>query len=84
MKYRLASTKNYMSLHCLPMYLNPLLHDKYVALLQEAKFQKGCINFTDAAEMPIGIVTDLIIDCSAINIAEVFENRKKKKSNFQK
>ena len=48
MKYGLASTKNYMSLHCLPMYMNPPLHAKYAKLLTAAKFQKGCINFTDA------------------------------------
>jgi len=79
MKYGLASTKNYMSLHCLPMYMNPPLHDKYVKLLSAAKFQKGCINFTDAAEMPLGIVTDLIKDCSLISIAALLENRKRKK-----
>jgi hypothetical protein len=79
MKYGLASAKKYMSLHCLPMYMNPAIHEKYAKLLPAAKFQKGCINFTDASEMPIGIVTSLITDCSAINIAEVLENRKKKK-----
>jgi hypothetical protein len=79
MKYGLASTKNYMSLHCLPMYMNPPLHDKYVKLLSAAKFQKGCINFTDAAAMPLGIVAALIIDCSSISIAAMLENRKRKK-----
>src|ERR1700761_4404000 len=47
MKYGLADTKNYMSLHCLPMYMNPVMHTKYTPLLPDAKFQKGCINFTD-------------------------------------
>ena len=80
MKYGLASTKKYMSLHCLPMYMNPALHEKYEKLLPAAKFQKGCINFTNAAEMPVGIVTALIIDCSSISIAAMLENRKKKKN----
>jgi hypothetical protein len=79
MKYGLASTKNYMSLHCLPMYMNPPVHDKYAVLLSSAKFQKGCINFTDSASMPPGIVADLIIDCSSISIAALLENRKGKK-----
>jgi hypothetical protein len=79
MKYGLASTKNYMSLHCLPMYMNPPLHDKYVKLLSAAKFQKGCINFTDMASMPTEIVAALIIDCSSISIAALLENRKKNK-----
>ncbi|MDB4920665.1 hypothetical protein [Mucilaginibacter sp.] len=37
MKYGLASTKNYMSLHCLPMYMNPSLHAKYAGLLNAKK-----------------------------------------------
>ena len=78
MKYGLASAKNYISLHCLPMYMNPTLHAKYVKLLTAAKFQKGCINFTNAAEMPAAIVTALIVDCSSISIAAMLENRKKK------
>jgi hypothetical protein len=78
MKYALASVKGYMSLHCLPMYMNAALHAKYTPLLPAAKFQKGCINFTDAAAMPIAIVTALIADCSPINIPAMLENRKKK------
>jgi hypothetical protein len=79
MKYGLASTKNYMSLHCLPMYMNPTLHAKYESLLPAAKFQKGCINFTDAGEMPPAIAAQLAADCSVISIAAMLENRKKKK-----
>ncbi|HMG07076.1 MAG TPA: hypothetical protein VK609_01140 [Mucilaginibacter sp.] len=41
MKYGLASTKNYMSLHCLPMYMNPALHQQFEKLLPDAKFQKA-------------------------------------------
>ncbi|NML40083.1 DUF1801 domain-containing protein [Chitinophaga sp. G-6-1-13] len=78
MKYGLASTKNYMSLHCLPIYMNEPLHAKYVKLLPAAKFQKGCINFSDADAMPSAIVAALITDCSAISIATMLENRKKK------
>ena len=78
MKYGLASTKNYISLHCLPIYMNPPLHAKYVELLSAAKFQKGCINFTDTAAMPPAIVAALIADCSSIRIAAMIENRKKK------
>ena len=79
MKYGLASIKNYMSLHCLPIYMNSPLHAKYVELLSAAKFQKGCINFTDAAAMPPAIVAALIADCSSISIAAMLENRKRTK-----
>lgn len=79
MKYGLASTKNYMSLHCLPMYMHPTLHGKYESLLPAAKFQKGCINFTVGEAMPAAVLAGLITDCSSINIADMLEARKKKK-----
>jgi hypothetical protein len=78
MKYGLASTKNYMSLHCLPMYMQPTLHAKYAGLLPAAKFQKGCINFTGGDAMPPAVVTTLIAECSSISIADMLEKRKKK------
>jgi len=78
MKYALASAKSHMSLHCLPMYMNAPLHAKYAGLLPAAKFQKGCINFTFAAAMPLAIVSALIADCSPINVPAMLENRKKK------
>ncbi|SHN32815.1 DUF1801 domain-containing protein [Mucilaginibacter sp. OK098] len=78
MKYGLASTKNYMSLHCLPMYMNPSLHSKYADLLPAAKFQKGCINFTDGEALPPAVLTALIAECSSISIADMLEKRKKK------
>ena len=79
MKYGLASVKNYMSVHCLPIYMNVPLHTKYAELLPKAKIQKGCINFVDAEELPLETLTQLITDCSAISIAAMLENRKKKK-----
>jgi hypothetical protein len=78
MKYGLANTKNYMSLHCLPIYMNASLHAKYAALLPTAQFQKGCINFTSSEEMPLVPVAALIVDCASINIVTMLENRKKK------
>jgi hypothetical protein len=78
MKYALASAKGHLSLHCLPMYMNVQLHAKYAALLPAAKFQKGCINFTDAGAMPVTVVAALIADCSTVNVPEMLENRKRK------
>lgn len=78
MKYGLASVKSHMSLHCLPMYMNAPLHQKFEKLLPDAKFQKGCINFKDGAEVTAPVLAQLIDDCSAINIAELLEKRKKK------
>lgn len=78
-KYGLAGTAKYMSLHCMPIYMNPPLHTKYSALLPKAKFQKGCINFTDLETMPADVVAGLIKDCSAISIAALLADRFKKK-----
>lgn len=79
MKYGLASVKNHMSLHCLPMYMNAPLHAKYEQLLPAAKFQKGCINFSDKEALPPAIAAALIKDCSSISIAALLENRKRSK-----
>jgi hypothetical protein len=68
-KYGLSSVKNYMSLHVLPMYGSPALHEKYKRLLPLATFQKGCINFGSDKEMPLAIVKLLIKDCSPIDLA---------------
>lgn len=79
MKYGLASAKDYLSLHCLPMYMDPAIHAKYLQLAPAAKFQKGCINFTGSQQLPVETVAALIADCAPVNIAEVLANRKKKK-----
>ncbi|QEC75172.1 DUF1801 domain-containing protein [Mucilaginibacter ginsenosidivorax] len=78
MKYGLASAKAYMSLHCLPMYMNPTLHGQFENLLPDAKFQKGCINFKDESEMPATALATLIAACSGISIADMLEKRKRK------
>ncbi len=80
-KYGLASVKNYMSLHVLPMYGSPILYEKYKALLKDAAFQKGCINFKNKDEMPLNIVKKLIVDCSKIDLLAIREEylRSKKK-----
>lgn len=82
-KYGLASVKNYMSLHVLPIYGSPVLYEKYKALLPKASFQKGCINFNSKEEVPVKIIKDLITDCSKIDLKairdEQLKSRKAKK-----
>ena len=79
-KYGLSSVKKYMSLHVLPMYGAPAIYEKYKALLKDASFQKGCINFKNKHEMPLKIVKDLIADCSKIDLRAIRENYLKSKS----
>ncbi len=65
-KYAVSSTKAYVSFHSMVMYCSSGggkgvgLREKYQALLPKAKFQKGCINFEDAGQMPVEIIGDLI------------------------
>lgn len=82
MKYGLAGTSKHISLHLLPMYASPDIHARYQKLLPKAKFQKGCINFNSADQMPTAIVQKLIADCAPIDIVkqreEQLKSRKKK------
>lgn len=87
MKYGLASMKQYLSLHVLPIYGSKSLYDKYKSLLPKANFQKGCINFNSAEEMPLEIVTQLIADCSKIDLVaerEKYLEAKKAKAQLKK
>jgi hypothetical protein len=79
-KYGLASVKNHMSLHVLPMYGSPVIYEKYKSLLLDASFQKGCINFKNKEEMPLSIVKNLIIECSKIDLLALREKYLKSKS----
>ena len=80
MKYGLASVKNYMTLHVLPIYMSPVLLSKYKSMLPKVKFQKGCINFNTNNELPLNILSQLIYDCSRIDLLkfreEYFKQRK--------
>ena len=74
MKYGLSGVKDYMSLHVMPIYGSDILHKKYKALLPDANFQKGCINFKTAEAMPLEIVKQLMADCSKIDLLKMKED----------
>jgi hypothetical protein len=76
-KYGLASVKDYMSLHVMPMYGSPVIYGKYSKLLNKAKFQKGCINFKTAGEMPLPVINELFKDCAPIDLAAIIEELRK-------
>jgi hypothetical protein len=84
MKYGLANVKNYMSLHLLPMYGSNELYTKYKGLLSKAKFQKGCINFTTADEMPLEVVRQFIAECSKIDLLKIREEYLAQKKAIKK
>jgi hypothetical protein len=62
--YALASVKTHMSLHNMILYGHAPVYAKYSKLLNKAKFQKGCINFNNAEQMPLDIVKDFMTDCA--------------------
>ena len=72
-KYGLFSVKGHMSLHLMPIYGSSELHHKYEHLLNHAKFQKGCINFKKAEEMPLNIVHDLLRDCAKVDLVALMQ-----------
>ena len=74
MKYALAGVSKHMSLHLLPIYGSPTLWAKYKALLPNVVFQKGCINFKTEDEIPLKIITQLIADCSTIDLLKIRED----------
>jgi hypothetical protein len=78
-KYGLAGGKAHMSLHLLPIYGSPTLHAKYSKLLAKAKFQKGCVNFKSADEMPLPVVKKLMEDCAKIDMEKEREKWLKSK-----
>ncbi|MEI8059529.1 MAG: DUF1801 domain-containing protein [Ferruginibacter sp.] len=78
-KYGLASAKQYMSLHVLPIYCSEKIYTKYKALLNKATFKKGCINFNTNNEMPLKIVKQLIKDCALIDLKALKETYAKEK-----
>ena len=85
MKYGLASGKKHMSLHILPIYMQPKLHEKYKLLLPKASFQKGCINFINEDQMPLDIVKELIIDSAKVDLFKIREDYlNSKKANNKK
>ncbi|MFN8396571.1 MAG: DUF1801 domain-containing protein [Bacteroidia bacterium] len=83
MKYALSSVKAYISLHVLPMYGSAAIHARYVALLPDAQFQKGCINFKEPSQLPLAVAEALIRDCAPIDLKklreEQLQSRKKAK-----
>jgi hypothetical protein len=84
MKYALASVKDYMSLHVLPMYMSKDIFGKYQTLLPKSKFQKGCINFENAEVFPLQIAQELIMECSPIDLVAIREAQLKERKSKSK
>jgi hypothetical protein len=76
--YGLASPKNHMSLHAMPMYGCKPIHEKFSNLLKKAKFQKGCINFKNDSEMPLDIAEEFMTACSKIDLVALMKQWGKK------
>ncbi|MDO7847998.1 DUF1801 domain-containing protein [Hymenobacter sp. M29] len=56
----LANQKGYLTLHLVPMYLMPVLQEQLAAAAPKLKMGKGCVNFTQADELPQAALTELI------------------------
>ena len=66
MKYALSSVKQHMSFHSMVMYFSSNrfdgsgMREKFEKLLPKAKFQKGCINFKSAMQLPLDIAEKFV------------------------
>lgn len=78
-KYALSSVKTHMSLHNMLIYGSPKLYNKFVEALPTAKFQKGCVNFTTAEQMPPAMIANLIAEGAAVDYAKFFRDAYSKK-----
>jgi hypothetical protein len=78
-KYGLASVKNYMSMHIMPIYGGSPLHAKYKILMPDMEFQKGCINFKSDKGVPFEIIRQLFADCARISIVAMMDRWAKAK-----
>jgi hypothetical protein len=61
--YALSSMRGYMSLHNMIMYGHAPVYSKYSKILNKAKFQKGCVNFKNAEEMPLDTLKEFMSEC---------------------
>jgi len=79
--YALSSVKEHMSLHNMVLYGYKPVHEKYSKLFKKAKFQKGCINFKNAEEVPLEIMEAFMTDCAkaAPKYLEIYKARMEKK-----
>ncbi len=92
MKYALSSVKNYMSLHSMVMYGSSIrfggggLREKFEKLLPKATFQKGCVNFKSAAELPLETAKKFIEAMAKVEYPpkEFKESLEKKASKLKK
>lgn len=56
----LANQKNYMSIYLMPIYVFPEQREKLYASGKKFKGGKSCINFTNADNLPLDIVGEII------------------------
>ena len=72
MKYALSSVKDHMSFHSMVMYGSSVrfggggLREKYEKLLPKAKFQKGCINFKSALQLPLDVAEKIVKEMAKV------------------
>jgi hypothetical protein len=72
MKYALSSVKSHMSFHSMVMYGSSIrfggngLCEKFEKLLPKVKFQKGCINFKSAVQLPLDVAEKFVKEMAKV------------------
>lgn len=75
-KYAIANPKGHISFHSMIMYGHPTLKETYMPLLPQAKFQKGCINFSKLDNFPYDVISELIKDSARCTFPMEFHKKK--------
>ena len=72
----LANQKNYLSLHLVPMYLQPNLQERLAAAAPKLKMGKGCVNFKQVEELPLAKLAEVIAATSLADYVAMMQARR--------
>lgn len=69
-KYGLCAQTKLLTMHCMPIYCDATLRQKFKTQLSEARIQKGCINFPSEKPLQLPVLAQLIADCAVVNMTD--------------
>jgi hypothetical protein len=62
--YAVTAGKSRVTLHAMPMYCEPKIHDAYKKRIANGDFGKGCIRFKPDANVDLDLIAAFICDCA--------------------
>ena len=74
----IASGKNYMSLHLMPLYCFPELVARNKSRLKGVKMGKACLNFKALEELPLDVIEEILRESASGSWEALLRSLKKK------